>query len=119
MNKVQIIGYITKDPALKKAKNGNQYCVFTVAVRRRLSRRNEADFFPCIAFGMNSGQIARNFSKGKMIGISGSVRTELLEFENEKKICFSLVVEEWHATSELKHKEDLYGGYRREDIEDL
>lgn len=119
MNKIQIMGYLTKDPILKTAENGNQFCVFTVAVKRRFTKDNDADFFPCIAFGKNSGQIARNFGKGRMIGISGTIKTELINYDNQKRFCFSLLVEEWHIAGDLRRKVDLNGGYRREDIEDL
>jgi hypothetical protein len=54
-----------------------------------------------------------------MIGISGTIKTDLINYDNQRRFCFSLLVEEWHIAGDLRRKVDLNGGYRKEDIEDL
>ena len=58
MNKVVLVGRLTKDPELKFAQGtGTAVATFTVAVNRRFKREGqpEADFIPVVVFGKHSG----------------------------------------------------------------
>ena len=84
MNKLIIIGRLTKDPELRTTTSGVSVCSFTVAVNRRQSasqRQNgqqpEADFF-AVSVWRNLGEnCAKYLAKGKMVSVIGpvSVRT--------------------------------------------
>ena len=50
MNKIVIIGNLTKDPVLRSTPSGVSVCDFTVAVNRRGKGENEADFFRVTAW---------------------------------------------------------------------
>ena len=83
MNKVFIVGNLTRDPELRTTQSGNQVCTFTVAVNRRQSsqqRQNgqqpEADFFAFAAAGTVEKDIA-----GTKIGIVGGAQGFLLVVE--------------------------------------
>ena len=79
MNKVVLIGRLTKDPELKFTPgNGNAVANFTVAVDRRLPNKDgvrEADFVPIVVWGKMAESTANYMSKGKLIGISGRIQT--------------------------------------------
>lgn len=74
MNKVILIGRLTKDPDLRFASSGTAVTRFTVAVNRQM-KRDEADFINCIAFGKAGEAIAQYLTKGRQIAISGNIRT--------------------------------------------
>lgn len=117
MNKAQIVGYISREPIRKEDKNGKPFCVFAVAVKRRFGKKGDADFFNCIAFGMNATQILENYHVGKIIGLCGHIKTEMMEKNGVKFMSFFFSVEEWYAL-DTKRKTDIDGNYRKQDLEE-
>ena len=74
MNKVVLVGRLTKDPELKFApETGTATCRFTVAVNR--FKKGEADFINCVAWNKTAETIAQYLTKGRQIAVSGSIRT--------------------------------------------
>ena len=82
MNKVVIVGRLTKDPELKFASGtGTAVGTFTVAVNRRFKREGqpEADFIPVVVFGKQAEATANYMSKGKLLSVSGNIQTRNYE----------------------------------------
>ena len=82
MNKVVLVGRLTKDPELKFAQGtGTAVATFTVAVNRRFKREGqpEADFIPVVVFGKPAEATANYMSKGKLLSVSGSIQTRNYE----------------------------------------
>lgn len=81
MNKVDLVGRITKDVELhySTGENANASCRFTVAVNRKFKNKEtgqyDADFISCVAFSKTAEFISKWFHKGDPIGISGNIRT--------------------------------------------
>jgi single-strand DNA-binding protein len=75
VNKVILIGRITKDPNLNYAAGtGTAVTRFTLAVTRPF-KKDETDFINCIAFGKIGETIAQYLTKGRQLAITGSIRT--------------------------------------------
>ena len=75
MNKVILLGRLTKDPELRfAAGTGNAVTRFSIAVTRQF-KRDEADFINCVAFGKTAETIAQYLTKGSPIAITGNIRT--------------------------------------------
>lgn len=75
MNKVILIGRLTKDPDLKFAQGtGKAVTRFTLAINRPM-KKDEVDFINCIAFGKTGETIAQYLTKGKQVAVSGQIRT--------------------------------------------
>lgn len=78
INKVIIMGRLTKDVETKQTQSGNALCRFTVAVDRSFINKQtgnrETDFLECTAFGKTAEFVGRYFSKGKMILVEGEMR---------------------------------------------
>lgn len=76
MNKLMIIGNVTKDPEMRTTQSGIQVCSFTVAVNRRQSAQNghpEADFFRVTAW-RQLGEICHKYlAKGRKVAVVGQV----------------------------------------------
>ena len=78
MNRVCLMGRLTSDPELRQSVNGISSCSFSVAVDRGYKDQNggrQVDFISCTAWRQTAEFICRYFSKGKMIGIEGVIRT--------------------------------------------
>ena len=75
MNKVVLIGRLTKDPDLRfAAGSGMGICIFTVAIKRQF-KKDETDFINCVAFGKTAETISQYLTKGRQIAVIGSIRT--------------------------------------------
>lgn len=75
MNKLTIIGNLTRDPETRVTQAGQQVCTFTVAVNRRNRREGqpEADFFRVSAWGQLGENCGKYLAKGKKAAVVGSV----------------------------------------------
>lgn len=75
MNKVILIGRLTKDPELRYvAGSGTAVCRFTLAVSRQF-KKDETDFINCIAFNKPGEAIAQYVTKGRQLAVIGNIRT--------------------------------------------
>lgn len=76
MNKLTIIGNLTRTPELRSTTTGLQVCTFTVAVNRRRQQQEgqpEADFFRVNAWRALAETCARYLDKGRKVCVIGSV----------------------------------------------
>ena len=82
MNKVVLIGRLTKNPELRFTPGtGLAVSTFTIAVDRRANKegKKETDFIPIVVWGKQGENVANYMSKGKLIGISGRIQTRNYE----------------------------------------
>nr|DAQ49141.1 MAG TPA: Single strand binding protein [Caudoviricetes sp.] len=91
MNKLIIIGNLTKDPELSETPSGISYAKFTVAVSRNYTNSDgekETDFFDITAWRERAELCAKYLRKGNKVGIVGSVQFRTYEDEkgNKRKI---------------------------------
>lgn len=77
MNKVDLVGRLTKDPDIRYTNGGLSIASFTLAVDRKYKREGEptADFISCKAFGKTSEFIEKYFHKGMRMGACGRIQT--------------------------------------------
>ena len=78
MNKVILVGNLTKDPELTQIPSGVSVCRFTLAVQRRFSNadgQREADFLPIVVWRAQAETCAKYLKKGSKAGVVGSVQT--------------------------------------------
>ena len=98
MNKVELVGRLTKDPEVKLTSNQTQFCNFTVAVDRRFKDANgqrQADFINCVAWRQTAVFIQKYFRKGNRIGLVGSIQTRSYDDQSgQKKFITEVVVDE-------------------------
>lgn len=76
LNSSIIMGRLARDPELRATGSGVSVCSFTVAVDRDYSQNGErdADFIDCVAWRKAGEFVARNFTKGSMIVVSGRLQ---------------------------------------------
>ena len=88
MNKVELIGRLTKEPEIKMTSNQTQFCNFTLAVDRRFKDANgqrQADFINCVAWKQTAVFVQKYFRKGNRIGVIGSIQTRSYDDQNGQK----------------------------------
>jgi len=79
MNKVILIGRLTKDPELKTTTSGIATTTFTLAVDRNFvnqqSGQREADFLNCVVWRKQAENVSRYCSKGSQVAVEGRIQT--------------------------------------------
>lgn len=107
MNKVQLLGRLTRDPELRTTASGISACTFTVAVNRRYKNADgeyEADFINCVAWRQTADLICKYFSKGSQIGIVGNIQTRNYDNKDGQRVFVTeVVVEELHFVGDRKN----------------
>lgn len=82
MNKVVLIGRLTRDPELKfTSGTGTAVATFTMAVNRRFKKEGQpdADFIPVVVWGKQAESTANYMSKGKLLSVAGRIETRSYE----------------------------------------
>ena len=77
MNKVYLIGNLTRDPELTETPSGVPVCHFAIAVNRSYSSQDgerQTDFFNCTAWRGQAETIARYTKKGNKVAVCGSIQ---------------------------------------------
>jgi single-strand DNA-binding protein len=96
MNKLTIIGNLTRDPETRTVSTGNSVCSFTVAVNRRRSAQNtnqpEADFFRVSAWDKLGENCQRFLAKGRKVAVVGPVSVSTYEAKDGSGTRFTLEV---------------------------
>ena len=88
MNKIILVGRLTKDPEIRSTSAGITTANFTVAVNRRYKNKEggyDADFLPCVAFRTTADFVGKFFKKGSLIGVEGSVQTRSYDAQDGTK----------------------------------
>ncbi len=77
INRVVLVGRLTKSPELRKTQNGTSVCKFTLAVNRRVTGQGQpdADFISCVAWNKTADLMLQYLNKGSLIGIEGRLQT--------------------------------------------
>ncbi len=88
MNKVYLIGNLTRDPELTTTSSGVSVCRFSIAVGRRFSNaegERETDFFNITAWRGTAENCAKFLKKGSKIAVSGSIQIRNYERQDGTK----------------------------------
>ncbi|SMC08147.1 single-strand DNA-binding protein [Sulfobacillus thermosulfidooxidans DSM 9293] len=88
LNKVILIGRLTRDPELRMLGNGTPVTRFTVAVDRPFTNaqgQREADFIDCVAWRKLGEIVADNLTKGRLIAVEGRLQIRSYEVQDGSK----------------------------------
>lgn len=108
MNKVFLIGRLTKDAELRTTTNGKSVASFSLAVNRNFTNaegQREADFINCIAFNKTGENLAKYTHKGSQIAVFGRIHTRSYDAQDgSKRYVTEVIVDEFNFL-EKKDKE--------------
>lgn len=104
MNKVEIMGRLTKDVEIQKAKSGNDYAKFTLAIPRKLEK-DKTDFIDCVAFGKLAETLVKYVEKGNRLIVTGSINlNDYEDKDGNKRNSISIIVDDFYF---VDFKKDL------------
>ena len=94
MNRVFLIGRLTREPELRYTTSGMACCQITVAVNRpkQKDKEQEADFINVVVWDKQAENLAKYQAKGNQIAVEGSIRTRNYENNEGKKVYVTEVV---------------------------
>ena len=114
MNKVILMGRLTRDPEVRYSAGENSMAIarYTLAVDRRFKREGEAtaDFISCVAFGRAAEFAERYFRQGIRIVVSGRIQTGSYTNRDGNKVYTTDVVVEEQEFAESKAVSDSHVG---------
>lgn len=106
LNKVILMGRITKDIELKYTQSNTAVCSFSVAVERNFARQGEerqTDFINVVAWRQQAEFVAKYFGKGRMINVVGSLQTRAWDDQSgQKRYATEVIAEEINFCGEPK-----------------
>lgn len=94
INRVVLVGRLTKDPELRKTQNGTSVVSYTLAVSRRTQNpgQPEADFIGCVAWNKTADLMAQYLHKGSLIGVEGRIQTRNYDNQQGQRVYVTEVV---------------------------
>ncbi len=122
MNKVILMGRLTRDPDIRYSAGENSMAIarYTLAVDRRFKRDNDAtaDFISCVAFGRSAEFAEKYFRQGLKIVVTGRIQTgSYTNRDGQKVYTTDVVVEDQEfAESKAASQSNSYdaGGYQQQ-----
>ena len=98
MNKVFLIGNLTRDPEMRSTQSGVAVCNFSIAVNRRFKKENgeqETDFLNVVAWRQLAELCNKYLAKGRKVAVTGSIQTRQYEAKDgSKRTAWDIVAEE-------------------------
>ncbi|MFD0050645.1 single-stranded DNA-binding protein [Actinomycetes bacterium NPDC127524] len=97
MNRVILVGRLTKDPELRYTPNGVPVATFTLAVNRAFTNQQgerEADFINCVVWRKPAENVANFLKKGSLAGVDGRVQTRNYEGQDGKRVYVTEILAE-------------------------
>ena len=97
MNKVILMGRLTRDPEVRYTTNTNALvCSFSLAVNRRFKSEGQpdADFINVVVWGKTAEFCSKYFTKGQQVGVIGRLQTRNYDDKDGKKVYVTEVIAE-------------------------
>lgn len=94
INRVVLVGRLTKDPVLRKTTSGTSVVSFTVACDRRIKSEGQpsADFINTVAWNKTAEIVSQYMHKGSLIGVEGRIQTRSYDDQSGKRVYVTEVV---------------------------
>ncbi|WP_437273813.1 single-stranded DNA-binding protein [Staphylococcus aureus] len=95
LNRVVLVGRLTKDPEFRTTPNGVSVATFTLAVNRTFTNaqgEREADFINCVTFRKQADNVNNYLSKGSLAGVDGRLQSRSYENQEGRRVFVTEVV---------------------------
>ena len=106
MNKVHLIGNLTKDPELRYTKQNTPVASYTIAINSRYGEQQQTDFINISSWGKSGEFVSKYFKKGQPIAITGRLKNRNYEDNNGVK----------HYSMEVVTEDIEFVGSKKEEI---
>jgi single-strand DNA-binding protein len=120
MNKVMLLGRLTRDIELKHSNSGTAYASFNLAVNRKFKQegQQDTDFISCKAFGKTAEFMAKYMGKGRQVAIEGRIQTGSYEREGTKVYTTDVIVDQAYFADSRQTAQDQNGQAALNEIEE-
>ena len=94
INRVVLIGRMTRDPELRRTQNGSAVTGFTLAMNRpkRNDEEQQADYISCVVWNKIAENVERYCSKGSLVGVEGRLRSRSYDNAQGQRVYVTEVV---------------------------
>ena len=106
MNKVHLIGNLTKDPELRYTKQNTPVASYTIAINSRYGEQQQTDFINISSWGKSGEFVSKYFKKGQPIAITGRLKNRNYEDNNGVK----------HYSMEVITEDIEFVGSKKEEV---
>ena len=119
INRVILVGRLTKDPELRKTPNGASVLTYTIACNRRSQQpgQPDADFIQCVAWNKQADLMAQYLHKGSLIGVDGRIQTRNYDNQQGQRVYVTEVITDSVQFLEPKNSQSNnnynQGGYQQ------
>lgn len=114
MNKVILMGRLTRDAEIRNAESDNAVARFSLAVDRRFKKDGEgqnADFINCVAFGKQASFLEKFGKKGVKFIVTGRIQTGSYEKDGVKVYTTDVVIEELEFCESKRNDDSAPGEF--------
>lgn len=106
MNKVHLIGNLTKDPELRYTKQNTPVASYTIAINSRYGEQQQTEFINISSWGKTGEFVSKYFKKGQQIAITGRLKNRNYEDSNGVK----------HYSMEVVTEDIEFVGSKKEEV---
>ena len=109
MNKVVLMGRLTRDPKVRATQSGTGVCSFSLAVNRRFKQEGQpdADFINVTAWAKTAEFVNKYFTKGQQVAVVGRIQTRNYDDKEGKKVFVTEVVAEEVYFADSKKEQNV------------
>jgi len=123
LNRVVLIGRLTRDVELKFLPNGTPVANFTLAVDRPFANKDgerEADFIPIVVWRKHAENCANYIGKGSLVAVDGRMQVRSYEQDGQRRYVTEVVAENVRFLDRRwgNQEQDRYDGYRGTEVDD-
>ena len=111
INRVVLVGRLTRDPELRKTPSGASVCSYSLAVGRSRTTQpgqQDTDFINCVTWNRQAETMAQYLHKGSLIGIEGRIQTRNYDNQQGQKVYVTEVVTDSVQFLESKNSQSNY-----------
>ena len=111
INRVVLVGRLTKDPVLRKTGSGTSVVSFTVACDRRVKTEGQptADFINTVAWNKTADVVCQYTHKGSLVGVEGRIQTRSYDDRSGRRVFVTEVIADSIQLLESKKSQETYG----------
>lgn len=95
MNRVDLVGRLTRDPELRHTTSGRAVCQINLAINRTFTNQNgerEADFINVVVWDKQAENVSKYVTKGRLVSVEGRLQTRNYDDKDGKKVYVTEVV---------------------------
>jgi single-strand DNA-binding protein len=99
LNKIIVMGRLTKDPELRQTHNGTPVAMFSLAVERNYTKEGarEVDFFDVVAWQNRAEFVSKYFVKGQLVCVEGRLQRRMwTDKDDNTRYAFEIIAESVH-----------------------